>query len=178
MSDDDYGIIAESIGVHQLRFLLGRLTSSCDEVGIWGAFGLQDDELDEFGPRLEVEPQDQLNLYWRRYFPFGGETMLYSGLADPNLEVPGFINDDNELTELVIGLRGTAPLSCNLGLFGGFHYVIPSASGDGDSPFGSLEESWNVTFGVMWVRGCSLPVLPVADNGWFGKRLFFQGGDL
>lgn len=60
---------------------------------------------------------------------------------------------------------------------GGFHYVIPSTSGgllseDGLLPRAAAsEESWNVTFGLMWVRGCNLPVLPGADNGWLGKRI-------
>ena len=42
-----------------------------------------------------------------------------------------------------------------------------------------LQETWNVTFGLIWVRGCSLPVLPVADNGWLGKRMigFQSQGD-
>ena len=41
------------------------------------------------------------------------------------------------------------------------------------------EEAWNVIFGLIWVRGCSLPVLPVADNGWLGQRMigFQSQGD-
>jgi hypothetical protein len=175
LHDDDYGIElnGQAIDISQVRFLVGYMTNPCNEFGLWGAFGIEDEPyVNQFGLG-EVEAQDQLNAYWRRYSSCGGETMVYVGIADPNAEsaVLNF-NADNELSEWVIGVRGIAPLSCNVGLFGGFHYVIPSATGAGGSPTGTSheEESWNVTFGVMAVRGCNLPLLPVADNGWFTKR--------
>ena len=101
--------------------------------------------------------------------------MLYAGLAEPNYTLSDA--DDNEfanlkdgLREVVLGLRGTAPLSASVGLTGGVHYVMPSASAT--TPFSSMdEESWNITIGLVWVRGCSLPILPTADNGWLGKRV-------
>ncbi|MBI1902749.1 MAG: hypothetical protein HYS13_16750 [Planctomycetia bacterium] len=176
LHDDDYGVElnGQAIDISQVRFLVGYMTNPCNEFGVWGAFGVEDEPyVNQFGLG-EVEAQDQLNAYWRRYSSCGGETMVYVGIADPNFESAVLnLNRDNELSEWVIGVRGIAPLTCNVGLFGGFHYVIPSASGAGMSLVNQRaheEENWNVTFGIMAVRGCNLPLLPVADNGWFAKR--------
>ena len=180
LNDNHYGFARESIDLHQVRFLVGRMMNPCNEFGVWGAFGVVDDDYNRFtSPLATIEVQDQVNLYWRRYWDFGGETMLYGGVAQNNITFePGFFSGPfelpgDDLTEFVVGLRGIAPLSCNVGLFGGAHYVIPSASGGRNVPFfpAYAEENWSVTFGVMWVRGCSLPLLPTADNGWMGKRL-------
>ena len=171
LHDNNYGVVAEAIDLHQIRFMFGRTLNPRNEIGIWGAVGVSDDDYQGvfFGSGSKVESQDQINLYWRRYYSMGGETMLYAGLADPNFTVDGngnsSVNEDDDLREIVLGLRGTAPLTSNLGLFGGVHYVIPSASG-GDMD----EENWNTVFGIMWVHGSNLPLLPTADNGWFGKR--------
>ena len=190
LNDNHYGQSGESIDLHQVRFLVGRMMNPCNEVGVWGAFGVADDDYGRFlWPPGRVEVQDQVNLYWRRYWDFGGQTMLYAGLAQTNffstenvdlITLPGTESGD-DYTEFVIGLRGTAPLTCNMGLFGGAHYVIPSSGGGTQPPAffpAAVQESWNVTFGVVWVRGCSLPLLPTADNGWLGKRTsgFLQRG--
>ena len=182
LHDNHYGSFANAVELNQFRFLVGRLIDPCNELGVWGAVGLDDDDLLVFRDRTlaEVEAQDQIHLYWRRYYDFGGETMLYAGLTSPNASFfqrsAPVLDSNDDLTEAVIGLRGIAPLTCNVGLVGGFHYLIPSARGGlsgarftGRSA--AEQETWNVTFGVVWVRGCSLPVLPVADNGWMTKRV-------
>jgi hypothetical protein len=163
LNGNKYGMDAHSISLHQIRFLTGLRRNAADEFGLWGAFGLDDDSID--GGVVDV--QDQVNLYWRHYYCSGGRTMLYAGLAQPNRSFDVSDSDD-DLSEVVVGLRGIAPLTANLGLVGGVHYVIPSASAGNQA---MDEETWNVTFGLIWVRGCSLPVLPVADNGWLGKRM-------
>lgn len=173
LNDNHYGVAAESVRFHQIRFLGGRRVSPFNEFGVWGGFGLAGSYTDNFIP---AKVQNQLNLYWRHFYEFGGQTMLYAGMAQPAVAITG-----NALTEGVVGLRGIAPLTNNWGLIGGVHYVIPSASGGqpiGGFPPSSLEENWNVTFGVIWVPGCgcSLPVLPVADNGWLGKRFVAPDG--
>lgn len=167
LNDNHYGVDAESVRFHQIRFLGGRRVSPFNEFGTWGAFNLASDFLDFYGP---TKVQNQLSLYWRHYYQFGGQTMLYAGMAQPNWSAT-----INKLSEGVVGIRGIAPLSNHLGLIGGVHYVIPSASAgfQAGGPGAMEEESWNITFGMIWVPGCgcSLPVLPVADNGWLGKRL-------
>ena len=181
LNDNNYDLFGDNIEAHQFRFLLGRLVNPCNEFGVWGAIGIDDDDLSYDGivPGT-VEAQDQAHLYWRRYYDFGGETMLYAGLTSHNAALNTFPNltgldTNDDLTEAVIGLRGIAPLTCNIGLVGGFHYLIPSASGGQFGEFNervaAFEESWNVTFGLVWVRGCSLPALPTADNGWMTKRI-------
>lgn len=176
LNDNHYGLLADSVGLHQTRYLVGHMFGTNDELGVWGSVGLADDSLTSLGIDPKVDAQDQVNLYWRHYYQLGGETMLYAGLAQPNLTVnapaPFARNTNDNLREFVIGMRGLAPLTNCLALFGGMHYVVPTAqAGNGAMD----QENWNIGIGLMWIRGCNLPVLPVADNGWFGKRLVRSG---
>jgi hypothetical protein len=96
-----------------------------------------------------------------------------------------YIGGAQEPGQLALGLRGHAPLSCRVALFGNMHYVVPSTSPGDIQPNGFnnsySEETWNMTFGIVFYPGgkaasgnvsghAGLPYLPVADNGTFAVR--------
>jgi hypothetical protein len=162
MSDNRFGEDADPVDLNQIRYLVGYALNECHEIGLWGAFGL-DDDTGDFNGIETAEPMDQYNLYWRRQWEFGGETMLYTGIA----------NDTWDQGEWIIGFNGRVPLNDRTSLFGGVHFIKPSTT-PGDVPDEAYaEETWNVTFGFVWTcgpgsaRGQNAPLLPVADNGWF-----------
>lgn len=167
MSGHNWGEDADDIDLHQFRYLAGYSLSQRNEVGFWGTFGVNSDRGFNLGPSPLLEPMDQYNIYCRRNWEFGGQTMGYLGLAD----------DRYDLGEFIVGCNGTVPLSQRTSLFGAAHYVIPSTSPGDDDPNGIensySEETWNISFGMSWTFGphrcpCrNAPLLPVADNGTF-----------
>ena len=166
LHDDNYGEEGDRIQVSQFRFVAGYATSVCNEFGVTGAIRLEDDVITSAvqGTAL-ISSMDYVALYWKRNWAYGGDTTLLVGLADD----PG---------DVLLGLRGTAPLSCNVALFGNFHYYIPSTGAGNVFPNAWTEDTWNVTFGLAFYPGgkassdtvsgnAGLPLLPVADNGSF-----------
>jgi hypothetical protein len=171
MNDRRFGEYTDNASLHQIRYILGYALNDCDEVGLWGAFGLNDDQGQYYDPQehygvVVIQPMDQYNLYWRRSWKLGAETMVYAGLAD----------DRYKQGQWIVGFNGRVPLSCHTSLFGSVHYILPSTSAGDTDPNGIddsfAEETWNVSFGVIWTfgPGCcrrNAPLLPVADNGTF-----------
>ena len=95
----------------------------------------------------------------------------------PELLLGAETHDRFDQGQWIVGLNGRVPLNNRTSLFGGVNYIIPSTSPGDDDPNGIddsyAEETWNVTFGVVWTfgPGCSCaqnsPLLPVANNGSF-----------
>jgi hypothetical protein len=186
MYDTDYGEDAQSVDFGQARFQVGYALTECSELGLWGAFGLENETYVSNGGGIgganlfpiTLRPMDQVAVYWKRNWCYGGETSLYVGAAE---NIGGFL----------IGLNGDVPLSSAVGLTGGFHYIVPAnrQTGDPVANFnqGSIEETWMMTFGIAWYPGqkasactvsgnAGMPLLPVANNGTFaveGPRVNF-----
>jgi hypothetical protein len=165
---DNFGEEADEIQLSQLRAQRGLSVTPVDELGVWGAARLSKDTAESLGGGVEVWPIDQLNLYWRRWWQLGGETMFYFGFATE----PG---------DLVFGLRGDVPLGEFTSAYGSLAYLLPSTSGGDVLPNGVdnsfAEETWNVSFGLaLYTHPLTrrprrfLPLLPVADNGTFAIR--------
>jgi hypothetical protein len=166
---------ANDVQLAQVRFQAGYALNECNELGIWGAFHV-DDDLVNFqqapAPGTRVRTLDQWNLYWKRHWDFGADTTAYVGLSESPADV-------------VIGLTGHAPLSHRVALFGNVHYMIPGTS-PGDAAPNGVENSYseeycNVSFGIVFYPGYQaasrnvsgnqgLPLLPVADNGTFAVK--------
>ncbi len=171
MHDSTWGEEGSYVDLHQFRSQLGYAINECTEVGAWGAFRVGEDHFtsDNLGPHAVVTAMSQANLYLKRNWEFGGDTMFYVGGAE-------------EPAGLVLGFNGRVPLSCRVAAFGGVHYAIPSTSA-GDAIPNNVgnsysEENWAVTFGLIYYPGArarfesisgpgSLPLLPVADNATF-----------
>jgi hypothetical protein len=163
---DEAGERADSLRLGQVRSQLGFALTESDEVGIWTAFRLMRDHVSRQDVLVNVT--DQANLFWHHNWAQGADTWAYVGWADD----PG---------NVVVGLRGEAPLNGRVALVGNFHYIVPSTRGGDVHPALGIDdcfnqEAWNVTFGiaiyrcakaiaptVSGVRG--VPLLPVADNG-------------
>ncbi len=173
MHGENYGEDAWNVNLHQVRGRIGYALSEANEVGVWGAFSVIDDTvIDQDEDEVPFRAMSQASVYWKRNWAYGADTTVYVGGA----EEPG---------QLVLGLRGHAPLSCRVALFGNIHYIVPSTSPGDSDPNGFddsyADETWNVTFGIVFYPGakaashsvsghCGLPYLPVADNGTFAVR--------
>ena len=168
MNGHNFGVLASNITLHQIRGRVGYALNARNELGLWSAFRMGDDDLvldDTF--TTPIHAMNQVNFYWQHNWPVGADTMAYIGIADD----PG---------DFVLGVRGHAPLSRRTALFGGVHYIVPSTSAANYKELlGSyMEETWNVSFGLVFYPGAKaisrtvsghagLPLLPVADNGTF-----------
>jgi len=154
------------ISLGQFRGLVGYALSSRYEIGFWMTQTTNDaDPVPGADPGAVVEAVNQYNVFLRRYWECGGDTMVYFGVA----EDPG---------EFVVGFDARVPLNQRWALFCAGHYIKPSADA-GWPPVGDptcQEEIWNVTAGVMFFPGSGqtccgpnkwVPLLPVADNGTF-----------
>jgi hypothetical protein len=157
---------AHYISLGQFRGMIGYALSARNEIGFWMTQTNRDEDiitpLATVGAAWMAEPVNQYNAFWHRNWEYGGDTTLYCGTASD----PG---------EFVVGLSGRAPLNPRWALFGGVHYIKPSAAAGVP---GYEQEIWNVTAGLVFYPGCKaractvsgnrwLPLLPVADNGTF-----------
>jgi len=159
----------DSLDMHQFRIQIGYAVSCCDEIGFWGNWELDDDTFaDSDNPFVRVDIVEQYNLYWKRHWCCGADTMLYVGIPDGD---PG---------EAVFGMNAVVPLDCNFALVGGWHYILPSTSGSrgfeqGNAP-SFRDEIWNLYVGISFSPGnygaCTvsgnrwMPLLPVANHGY------------
>ena len=181
MNANNWGEEADAIDLSQIRGQFGFALNRCNELGVWGATSLDDDVTANLGNGVRVQARDQINLYWLHQYEFGAETMVYAGLADEPLGI-GQNFDSPNLREVVIGLRGRAPMSRYMALYGNAVYVLPGTTGGDTGPNGVdnsyAEEAWNITVGLTFYPGAKarsrtvsgpagLPLIPVADNGTF-----------
>ena len=173
MHGENYGEDAWNVNLNQIRGRIGYALNEANEIGVWGAFSINETTIvDQDEDSVPFRAMNQASVYWKRNWCYGADTMAYVGGA----EEPG---------QLVLGLRGHAPLSCRVALFGNMHYIVPSTSPGDRDPNGFddsfAEETWNVTFGIVFYPGgkaasstvsghAGLPYLPVADNGTFAVR--------
>lgn len=164
MLTDNTGERTDSIGIGQVRGLVGYALNEASEVGVWAAFRAGNDTV----AGVPYRAMDQINFFWHYNWIYGADTMAYLGWSDD----PGM---------MVFALNGQAPLSSSTALFGNVVYNLPSTGG-GDTRGGVNDafnqETWNVTFGLVYYFGgkavsrnvsgnAGLPLLPVADNGTF-----------
>jgi hypothetical protein len=163
MNDNNYGVVGDALTLSQIRGQIGYALDEANEIGVWGAFRASDETATVAGlGAVNLRTVNQANLFWHHNWAFGGDTNVYVGVADG-------------LSAGTFGLNGNAPLSDTVSLFGNFNYYGPSA---GANPAGSMEEFWNVSFGIAWFPGAKasnrtvsgwrgLPLLDVANNGTF-----------
>ena len=168
---DNWGQRGEDgIDLAQIRGQIGYALNECNEIGLWGTGRVHTDRSRFLaGGTSPLNTITQVNLFWHHNWEYGADTSVYVGGAE-------------EIGSVVVGLSGQAPLSRHLAMFGNVHYIIPSTSAGDVDPNGVdnsfAEETWNVTFGIVFYPGCKarnrtvsghrgLPLIPVADNGTF-----------
>jgi hypothetical protein len=179
MVNNNYGQQGSSPTLSQIRAQIGYAVNAWNEVGFWGAWRVLDDERFPLGPPIGTvwRSVDQYNAYWHHKWGEGGpDTWVWLGLPESNrLTGPGSLGD------FIIGWLGEAPLTDRISLFGTVTYMHPSS---GPGAQGVAEQTWNVSFGVVFYPGfnarsrtvagrCWMPQLPVANNGTF---LVDEGG--
>lgn len=155
---DDYYVDAD---LKQLRAELSYVFHGNREFGYWGAYGLDNAQVDDGVHRVKVEPHDLHALFYRHHFCGGGEGRLWSGASSDG--------------DAFLGADATVPLGASWALGSNFAYLIPSESDQA----GQEEETWSLSIRLIWYPGraaqCALqdpfrPVLPVADNSVFMIR--------
>ena len=166
--DHQWGWAANSLYLSQIRGIFGYALNECNEVGGWGTFHTQYDNVSLGFPiggvTTKIRAMNQANAYLRHNWAFGGSTMAYLGVVDKA-----------DIGSWQFGMLNQAPLSNNLSLYGNFTYVAP---GSKTGLVGVAEEQWNVSVGLVYYWGGKavsstvsgqkgLPLLPVANNGSF-----------
>jgi hypothetical protein len=149
----------DSADMAQVRAELSLLKVGCREIGFWGAFGVNDDDLTVGQNTSPVEPVDVYAIFYRRHFSGGGQGRVWVGLS----------NDSDTL----FGTEFTLPLGTCWALENNFTYLLPK---EGRGVEGQQAESWSVMLQLVWYPGrqarCATtspyhPLLGVADNTWF-----------
>jgi hypothetical protein len=157
-----WGWFASELYVGQVRGLVGWAIDDYNELGVWGAFRTTGDNSVFAVAPPPVRAMNQYNVYWRRNYDFGGQTMLWVGG-----------NDSADIGSWLLGALGQAPLSDYTSLYGNFTLAFP---GSETGIVGSNEYEWAFGVGLMWSLGGKafspsvsgqqgLPLLPVANNG-------------
>lgn len=166
---NQWGVNANTIDLGQVRYIVGYAVNPRTEIGMWGTFGVYNDEAAVTvagapGVLTTVRAANQANLYLRKDSIYGASLMFYAGAMD-----------GADICDWQFGMNGLSPVSDNLSLYANFNYVIPSAS---QGPIGSGQEQWNFGVGLVYYFGGKavspsvtghrgLPLLPVATNGTF-----------
>ncbi len=165
-----WGLIAGELYVGQVRGLVGWAVDDYNEFGVWGAFRTTGDNSvsPDVGvltaPIQPVRAMNQYNVFWRRYYDFGGQTMIWLGGNDPA-----------DVGSWLVGALGQAPLNDYVSLYGNFTFSLP---GSATGVVGSNEEMWAFGVGLSYSFGGKadnrsvsgrqgLPLMPVANNGSF-----------
>ena len=151
----------EKTNLKQIRTESGFLwPGGRHEVGYFGAYGIEGDEITFDATRRLLDPTDMFALYYRRHFDAGGEGRFWTGVTG---------NGD-----AIFGADMIVPLGRNWSIENRMNYLIPNEGrGNGGGP---IEESWGLTMHMVFHLGqparCGLqsqfrPILGVADNTLF-----------
>lgn len=156
---NDWGVNTSAFDLTQLRGVFGYALNESTEVGLFGAFGLNEQRAAVTvagapGVRRPIRAMDNINLYVKKTY----------GPAN----VTGYIGILDGIGEWQVGMFGQAPLSEHWSLYTNVNYVSPSAK---SGPRGSGEEQYNFGAGLCFFFSRSnpngLPLLNVANNGSF-----------
>ncbi len=159
-----WGLLGNEMSLGQFRGVFGYALNANNEVGAWSTIHTNNDSLIQGGQNnVQVRASNQLNLYWKHRYDFGGTTNAYVGAVDPA-----------DVGSWQMGLLGQAPLNRNTSLYGNSTLAFPGSS---SGPIGSNELLWNLSAGLMFTFGKSqsrtisgpesLPLQNVANNGNF-----------
>lgn len=156
----------EDFDLVQIRTEAAWVVPDWFEVGFWGAFGTNRDQITKRlqDPFTFLTPKDMYSIFYRRLFSGGGQGRLWLGLSG-NSEV-GFGGDI------------MVPLGTNWSLENNFTFLVPRR---GAAAGGQIDESWAVSLQLVWYPWRSsrcvrqspyYPLFNVADNSVFlvGRR--------
>jgi hypothetical protein len=139
----------------QIRTELSLVRPDRHEVGFWGAFGINDDDL----LARAVEPIDVYALFYRRHFSGGGQGRLWTGLSSQG--------------DALFGADLTVPLGTSWALENSFTYLLPQ---EGRGTAGQQNETWAMMVRLVWypsrearcvIKDPYYPLFGVGDNGSF-----------
>ena len=153
----------DSADMAQIRTEISLARPDHREIGFWGAFGANDDDITfSQGAALTtspVEPVDVYALFYRRHFSGGGQGRVWVGLTSES--------------DTLFGGEITVPLGTSWALENNFTYMLPE---EGRGTGAQQNESWSVMMQLVWYPGRHAecvgkdpyhPLLGVADNTWF-----------
>ena len=153
----------DSADLAQIRTELSLARPGHREIGFWGAFGVNGDDI-TFTQNVAlvtspVEPIDVYALFYRRHFSGGGQGRVWVGLTSES--------------DTLFGGEVTVPLGTSWALENNFTYLLPK---EGRGTGAQQNESWSVMMQLVWYPGRHAecvrenpyhPLLGVADNSWF-----------
>lgn len=158
----------DPIDLQQIRAELSWMFPCDHEIGVWATHGINNSTSDaevETTPgamtMLANEGWNSTDLYaffYRRHFGCNAYGRVFGGFTDGS--------------DGLVGADFNVPLCENLAVRSDFTYLIPP---EGTSNTGNVDESWNVSIGIVWYPGCrtarnkdyNRPLFNVANNGTF-----------
>lgn len=164
MINTAYGVFALNPTLGQLRAQVGYQMKSENELGFWGALGVQTAYKSIDDLPVKFRSIAQANLYWTHYYQNKGQTMIWIGFpCSTSLYFPS-----GPAGQFLCGVRFSAPLSNRLSIIGHGSYMAPhwGTIADTASSYGA-----NITFALNYSFGNSesvyRPYMPIADNSNF-----------
>jgi hypothetical protein len=180
MSNDSFGVFNANPKLGQFRAQLACALGYFNEIGVWGAvhsFNSLNQGANGAG-EVYFRAVDQINLFWHHKYGLGGaDSWLWVGSPDHVRFTDPVFGGGGSLADLIVGGALNVPVHEKFAVYGNFMYMKPTAS-PGAGAFASIEDSWNISFGLQFFPGAtarsstvagrvSSPLLPVANNGTF-----------
>jgi hypothetical protein len=172
MVNDNWGVFSHEPYLTQWRGQIAYATSACNEFGVWGTLRDRGDSqpgLLGIGT-VSYRAVEMANFFWHHKFAQGTDSYLWMGAVEQER-----INGAGSLGAWTVGGSVVAPLSDRWAITGDLQYMKPSAS---MGPAAARDDAFFVSVGLVFyprcnaftptVAGaCSMPYLPVANNGNF-----------
>ncbi len=161
----NFGIYCLDPAIGQLRFQLGYFLDCCDEVGVWGTYGLCTAKEFALGIPTRFRAIGQMNFFWRHQFDCCAETTCWIGMPyQDSLMFP-----DERAGNLILGFSFRVPLMEQLCLDGNGSYMQARKS---PGVVQSRNYGFNVSVGLTYCfNGCERcydsPYMSLANHSNF-----------
>ncbi len=169
MINKNFGELAESPNLSQIRFQVGYLLCCTDEFGFWGTAHTNTAHKNSSGIGVRYRAINQINLFWRHFFENCAYTMVWAGTPYQK----SLMSSSGRAGNYIVGASFSVPLNHCFSIDGHASYMGGRSF---HSQFRSLNYASNVCIALTYAFGagycgceetCSAPYLPVANNSNF-----------
>lgn len=162
--DLQYADYYDTFWLGQLRGQAGKMLNDRHEVGAWVTVDLMgaDAEVADTGIGVRLDPIGQINGYWGHFWPSGGRTAVWAGMAAGHDNVVLTVSEEPRSDwVLVYGAALEVPLSDRFAIAGAANFLTPTATGTVDAFLGVV---WSPGGGMMKGGSAFRPMMPVGNN--------------
>ena len=162
--DLQYADYYDTFWLGQLRGQAGKMLNDRHEVGAWATVDLMgaDAEVADTGIAVRLDPIGQINGYWAHFWPSGGRTAVWGGMAAGHDNIVLTVSEEPRSDwVLVYGAALEVPLSDRFAIAGAANFLTPTATGTVDAFLGVV---WSPGGGMMKGGGAFRPMMPLGNN--------------